>query len=103
MEILQAKEDFGPVKKGDKVIVLPEYKALLTTIICLPPFFIPKQIVVELIAVVLNEDNNRDEQTNSSFQSSPRKFIHREVTGDDNYIYHVDARLLEREGASKSA
>jgi hypothetical protein len=56
MKILRAKEDFGSVKKGDRVIVLPEHRAILTTYVCFPFFIIPRLFTIELIGVLLETD-----------------------------------------------
>lgn len=95
MKILQAREAFGPVKKGDQLFFLPEHRMLLSTFICLPFFIIPKFFVIELIGVILNVDEKRANATNQAFDSAPVKFIHRDTNGDDDYIYWVDARLLD--------
>lgn len=95
MKILQAKEAFGPVKKGDQLFFLPENRMLLSTIICLPFFVIPRFFTIELVGVILNVDEKRAKETNETFNSAPLKFIYRDAVGDDSYIYWVDARLLE--------
>ncbi|HTX86920.1 MAG TPA: hypothetical protein VMC41_02565 [Candidatus Nanoarchaeia archaeon] len=97
MEILRAKEDFGPVKKGEQVFVLPEHKTLLAAYICLPFFIKPKLIVIELVGIILNQDAERSEKTNRSFDSTLRTFSDWKAVVENDYIYLVDVRLLERE------
>ena len=95
MNILQAKTDFGPVKKGDKLIVLPEHHKFVSSYVGLPFFTIPRLFIIELVGVLLNQDLNRADCTNSAFNSG-------KIDGDDSYILLVDTRLLAGAGKLQS-